>query len=493
MSDPYSNRAVQHKQPPKSGYGFLEAVIKGVVSRAAPLIEALDAPHEHGGNPGYPAKAMLSAYVMRYALGERYANAFLDRLGSSERLLAICDLPQAPGERAFSDFKNKKLAKHKGLIQDIIVDTFLECGVETERLRAMSLVPADKPPLGHSLSMDSTDIEAWARPPRTSRKTGEEIPSKDPDAQKGYRTAKNKRTSSGSDKRRVAKKDKADATDSDEKESNGERYFGYKVNVIADANHGLPMFAETRPANASDTTVMIPDLDTCLAFHQELSPRYFLGDKGYDSLENILHVIRLGMTPIIAVRRPPKDKETGHRLYDGIYTADGKPTCIGGKPMDYVETDAEQGHLFRCPAEGCHLKGKVQFTGHCKDEHYEKPEGRLLRIVGLLPRCSEEWQTEYQKRTGIERHFSSVKHSRLMNQHRNFGIIQMSLHVLMSMLTYLATALAHLQADDYAHMRHMRIKLPKETKQQRQPAQEVTPNMVAAPLLQQLNELGKAA
>ena len=181
--------------------------------------------------------------------------------------------------------------------------------------------------------------------------------------------------------------------------------------------------------------------------------------------------------PIIAVRQPAKDKETGERLYDGIYTADGRPTCMGGRPMDYVETDAEQGHLFRCPAEGCHLKGKVQFTGHCKDEHYENPEGRLLRIVGLLPRCSDEWKTEYKKRTGIERYFSSVKHSRLTNQHRNFNIIQMSLHVLMSTLAYLATALAHLQADDYAHMRHMRIKLPKEKKPPTAAAPEIAPSI----------------
>ena len=81
--------------------------------------------------------------------------------------------------------------------------------------------------------------------------------------------------------------------------------------------------------------------------------------------------------------------------------------------------------------------------------------------MGLLPRCTEEWKVEYKKRPIIERHFSSGKHSRLMNQHRYFNIFQMSLHVAMSMLTYLATALAHLQADDYAHMRHMRIKLPR--------------------------------
>lgn len=235
------------------------------------------------------------------------------------------------------------------------------------------------------------------------------------------------------------------------------------------------MFAETRPANASDALVMIPDLDTCLALYWTLSPRYFLGDKGYDSLKNTLYVIRLGMVPIIAVRRPKKDPETGQRLYDGIYTADGRPTCVEGLPMDYTNTDRKQGHLFSCPPDGCHLKDKVQFTGYCKDQHYEKPEGKLLRILGLLPRCSDEWKDEYKKRTSIERHFSSVKHSRLMNQHRNFNIIHMSLHVLMSTLAYLATALAHLQADVYAHMRHMRIKLPKARgEQRRQPRPAVT-------------------
>ena len=46
--------------------------------RAAALIELLEASHRHGGNPGYPAEAMLSACVMQFALGERYANAFLE-------------------------------------------------------------------------------------------------------------------------------------------------------------------------------------------------------------------------------------------------------------------------------------------------------------------------------------------------------------------------------------------------------------------------------
>ena len=35
---------------------------------------------------------------------------------------------------------------------------------------------------------------------------------------------------------------------------------------------------------------------------------------------------------------------------------------------------------------------KVGFTGYCDSQHYEKPEGKLLRIVGLLPHPSEDWK-----------------------------------------------------------------------------------------------------
>ena len=114
---------------------------------------------------------MLSAYVMQFALREPYANGFLDRLGGNERFLDICRLPHAPSEGAYSRFK-KKLADHVQMIQRIIADVFLESGFEIERLREAGIVPANQPPLGESLVMDSTDVEAWARPGRKSRQTG---------------------------------------------------------------------------------------------------------------------------------------------------------------------------------------------------------------------------------------------------------------------------------------------------------------------------------
>ena len=49
-----------------------------------------------------------------------------------------------------------------------------------------------------------------------------------------------------------------------EKDGKGETYLGYSVNVIPDSNHGLPLFAETRSASASDMIVLVPDLDACM-------------------------------------------------------------------------------------------------------------------------------------------------------------------------------------------------------------------------------------
>ena len=65
----------------------------------------------------------------------------------------------------------------------------------------------------------------------------------------------------------------------------------------------------------------------------------------------------------------------------------------------------------------------------------------------------------------------------------------------MATLTYLATVLAHLKADDYAQIRHMRIKMPpdKRPKEKREPKQRVDPGVVAALVLYDLNAVQRAA
>ena len=78
--------------------------------------------------------------------------------------------------------------------------------------------------------------------------------------------------------------------------------------------------------------------------------------------------------------------------------------------MTYLGTDPEGSHHFRCPHGGCRLK-KQGWTGprYCNTEHSEKPTGKLLRIMGLVPRSSKLWKKWYKMRTDIERYFSSGK------------------------------------------------------------------------------------
>ena len=97
--------------PPKGGYDFLACLIESVAAHVPiDLIEALEAAHQQGGNPGYSALSMFCAYVMQFTLNERYANGFLNRLGSDGRLLAMCGLAEAPSEAAYSRFKKKLTA-----------------------------------------------------------------------------------------------------------------------------------------------------------------------------------------------------------------------------------------------------------------------------------------------------------------------------------------------------------------------------------------------
>ena len=64
-----------------------------------------------------------------------------------------------------------------------------------------------------------------------------------------------------------------------------------------------------------------------------------------------------------------------------------------------------------------------------------------------------------------------------------------------SILRCLATALAHLKADDYVHILHIRIKLPptKGTQQERELQLGVNPDIVATPVLHQLNAIPQTA
>jgi len=109
-----------------------------------------------------------------------------------------------------------------------------------EKLKAFYLIR------GRILAQDFAPIEAYTRPPTKSVP-----PPKDPDAAWGFAKCKNG------------------------------LYYGYKAQIIVDAETGFPLYPIVTPANISDQIMVAPfiiPLRKC-----SFSPHYFLADKGYDS------------------------------------------------------------------------------------------------------------------------------------------------------------------------------------------------------------------
>ena len=121
--------------------------------------------------------------------------------------------------------------------------------------------------------------------------------------------------------------------------------------------------------------------------------------------------------------------------------------------MEYVRSDPDKGHLYRCRQDGCILKGR-RGVRYFDTEIWDKPDGDL-RLFGPLRREGEKWRGLYSQRQAIERVFKGLKESRRLERHCLRGLRQISLHATMSVLAFQATALIHVRAGETEDMRWM--------------------------------------
>ena len=216
----------------------------------------------------------------------------------------------------------------------------------------------------------------------------------------------------------------------------------------------MPLSYEFTPANVNDTVKLESVLDKALLDYSWLKPTHCIADRGYDSLSNHQAIHKRGIKPIIHIR-----KAINSTLHGDIYTTIGEPTCMGGNPMEYVRTDSTTGkHLYTCRPEGCHRLQMNLFPPTCRDWHWEDPNDNL-RIISVVARASDEWKRMYKKRTVVERTFSSLKRSRLLGQHQYLTQSKIRAHVALSVLTYTATMLSRVLANDVENIRGMRLRV----------------------------------
>ena len=188
-----------------------------------------------------------------------------------------------------------------------------------------------------------------------------------------------------------------------------------------------------------------------------MKPKHLIADRGYDAQSNHVFLAQRGVAPIIHIRKTI----AADGLYDGLYNKKGAPVCDGETPMEYLGTDPNSGHhLFRCPPAGCRLKKRsTGMVRYCNTKaHWEDPANNL-RVLGVVSRSDPQWRKLYRRRQVIERMFSSLKRSRILNKHQYMRKRKIKAHAGLSVLTYLATMLARVQAGSLDKIRHMRLRV----------------------------------
>ena len=453
-----TKRRLRNNQAPRSGITFAKAILDSVDAR--PVIAALEArrkPGRHHGRNGVPELALFRAHLLQFLFRERYANAFVAALNASPSLMELCGLEVTLTEATYSRFKSR-LKEHQALLEPIIAQVTTQIRQEFEKLKKTEALSESAPPIGHYLAIDSTDIDAYGRQPPLSK------PEKasDPDAASGYRTKKGNSS----------------------KIEKMEHFYGYKEHTIVDALYGIPLASITQPANKSDVNCLMPLVRLVFKLHPWISPKYLMADKAYDSLKHHQALYDLDIIPIVPLRKP-----SNTTLHGGIYTEEGFPTCVGGIPMEYIESDPSKGHRFRCNPEGCKLKDHPALFARCVTDIWDPPEGLALRTVGIIPRFTQEWKQLYKMRTIVERYFGSAKHSRLLNKHQCLGSAKVSLHARMARLAYVATVAARLKAGDFNRRLHMTVRLPKSTPAV--PDTTIPPTILHIYLMQLMNQFLK--
>ena len=387
-------------------YRELEAVFKAI--RDADLIRELKTLRNHRGRRGYHPRPLLRSYIASFVFNLPSTNHLFRRLEDDPLLCELCGFNEGklPTRRTFNNFI-ERLSHYPALIEACLNRL-------TNRLKRKLKG------FGKEVAIDSTTVRTHSR----YRKEG----CSDPEATWGV----------------------GHNAQSRDRESRQWK-FGYKVHMVSDANYGIPLAQIVTTGSRNDSPVLPTLVDKALTTFNWFKPKLLTGDRGYDSAANHQYLIKKGIIPVIHIRRA--SNSTG--LYQGIYTEQGVPTCMGMVPMEYVGTTAKGHHLYRCKKMGCHLKtSRRGGIRHCDTVYLQDPS-EDWRLFGVIRRDSPLWRKKYGKRWAIERVFKSLKESRRLERHCVRGIRRIKLHALMSAITFQATALVKALAGRVKEIRWM--------------------------------------
>lgn len=194
----------------------------------------------------------------------------------------------------------------------------------------------------------------------------------------------------------------------------GRRFYGYKVHAAVCTTTGLPVAWKVLSANAPELAELPILLDA--ARDRGFTPMVCVADKGYDGAPTYAACEARGIRPVIPLIESAGVKAGKHL----------PPSCEHGV-WTFAGSDAKRGaSKWRCPDRAC-TPGSVWLPAD--------------RLHTLIPRTTDRWKTLYKTRGAVEREFGVLKHQWAMLPMRVRGLDKVRLHVSLSTLAQLTSAL----------------------------------------------------
>jgi hypothetical protein len=305
------------------------------------------------------------------------------------------------------------------------------------------------PDLGSSVAVDSKGVSSAGRPTKEREEDGR----RDTDADWGKKTYWGQRED-GSLWEKVVK------------------WFGYKIHLLVDTTHEMPIGYRVTRASESDTKHLLPMVKEVKQNHPQIYKgiKKLSADKGYDSEDNCRDLYdEHGIKPVIDIRCMWRDKET--KLMDGrqadniVYDERGTvyclcPATLEQRPMAYGGFEKDRMALkYVCPvrAYGLRCQGSDQCAHAMKSERVSLETDR--RIFTPLARSSYAWEREYKNRTAVERVHSRLDVSFGFEKHFIRGQKKMEIRVGLALCVMLAMAVGRIKEEQAELMRSL-VKSP---------------------------------
>lgn len=169
-----------------------------------------------------------------------------------------------------------------------------------------------------------------------------------------------------------------------------------------------------------DSKSLIPVLNNFFSYHPNFNYQYFLGDAGFDCVDNYKYLYKdHDIIPII-----PLNPRASKNIAKPGVNEDGIPTCPKDEslPMKFDGYSKEKGRSLRlkwlCPkSKRVWTNGKLKYRISCENPCTTSSCGRIhhtyvgddYRLNTVIPRGSERWIQLFKLRTIIERTNFMVK------------------------------------------------------------------------------------